>query len=286
MQTSYRRHYSLENITNDQLYLCHFGWHYCEPDYLFGPTIRNFYLVHYVARGKGTFEVGGEKYEIKAGQSFIIYPGETTSYHADKDDPWVYFYFSFNGSAAPDILNMTNFKDGAKVIDVDGRPMIDIFRREINQMDSFPNKLLHGISVLMSVLDIYIQSVQEVNPSATKVPSYASKAKDLMDFNFSGKISVESMAEILSISRNHLYRTFKEEFDISPMEYLLQRRISFAATLLADTEMSAKEISEVAGFDTYSAFYRAFKIAHGISANQYRALAKQATASKKQSGHS
>ena len=40
-QSSFHRHSSLEDITNEYLYLCHFGWEKCQPGHVYGPAIRS-----------------------------------------------------------------------------------------------------------------------------------------------------------------------------------------------------------------------------------------------------
>ena len=128
-----------------------------------------------------------------------------------------------------------------------------------------------------SLINVYAQEVTQVDPSVSKTVSLVSRAKDYIDFNYSDKMTVEKVASMLAVSRNHLYRMFKAEVGMSPMEYLTSRRIRFAAKLLEETDRSAAEISDVVGFDTYSAFYRAFKLAYGMSANQYRSRMRSQT---------
>lgn len=269
-QSSFHRHSSLEDITNEYLYLCHFGWEKCQPGHVYGPAIRSFYLIHYISAGRGYYEARGQRYELHPGQSFIIYPGDTTRYQADEQNPWTYYYFSLSGSLAPMLLDMTNFRDQNMVIDIDGAPLIKILQKAMNDINEYPNKLLYGVSVLMSLINVYAQEVTQVDPSVSKTVSLVSRAKDYIDFNYSDKMTVEKVASMLAVSRNHLYRMFKAEVGMSPMEYLTSRRIRFAAKLLEETDRPAAEISDVVGFDTYSAFYRAFKLAYGMSANQYR----------------
>ena len=251
-QSSFHRHSSLEDITNEYLYLCHFGWEKCQPGHVYGPAIRSFYLIHYISAGRGYYEARGQRYELHPGQSFIIYPGDTTRYQADEQNPWTYYYFSLSGSLAPLLLDMTNFRDQNMVIDIDGAPLIKILQKAMND-------------------------INEVDPSVSKTVSLVSRAKDYIDFNYSDKMTVEKVASMLAVSRNHLYRMFKAEVGMSPMEYLTSRRIRFAAKLLEETDRSAAEISDVVGFDTYSAFYRAFKLAYGMSANQYRSRMRSQT---------
>ena len=68
--------------------LYQFGREDCAPAHSFGPAIRNHFLFHYILSGKGTlmWQDGKGKENIthlKAGQGFLISPGQITTYVAD-----------------------------------------------------------------------------------------------------------------------------------------------------------------------------------------------------------
>src|SRR5690606_35744872 len=41
-----------------------------------GPAVHDYYLIHTVRSGRGEFLFRGTRYECKAGDSFVIFPGE------------------------------------------------------------------------------------------------------------------------------------------------------------------------------------------------------------------
>ena len=50
------------------------GWEQCEAGHSFGPTVRGFYLIHYVLSGRGIFSAHGTDFSLRKGQMFIIHP--------------------------------------------------------------------------------------------------------------------------------------------------------------------------------------------------------------------
>ena len=62
---------------------CDAGREDCAPSHKFGPHIRNYYLIHFVISGKGTFSTDRGEYALGKGEAFIIKPGEVTVYQAD-----------------------------------------------------------------------------------------------------------------------------------------------------------------------------------------------------------
>ena len=68
----------------------------CAPGHSFGPAVREYFLLHYVVRGKGIFRRGKREYTLQAGAIFVIRPGEVTYYEADMRDPWEDMWAGFD----------------------------------------------------------------------------------------------------------------------------------------------------------------------------------------------
>ena len=89
--------------------LYQFGKEDCEPAHSYGPAIRNHYLFHYILSGKGTLMwQDGKRREnktvLRAGQGFLISPGQITTYIADDRIPWEYCWLEFDGLRAKEAL--------------------------------------------------------------------------------------------------------------------------------------------------------------------------------------
>ena len=89
-------HSNTENTTALRIYYC--GREQCAPGHFWGPAIRPHYLLHVVLHGKGEFFYQEQKYELSAGDAFLIEPMQTHYYQADKKDPWEYAWVGFDGS--------------------------------------------------------------------------------------------------------------------------------------------------------------------------------------------
>lgn len=81
---------------------------------------------------------------------------------------------------------------------------------------------------------------------------------------------VSALASQLSISRSTLTRRILEVSGVSPSKLILQYRLQTAVKLLANTDLSIKEVSAMTGFFYESGFARAFKEEFGCSARQFR----------------
>ena len=101
-------HSNTENTTALRIYYC--GREQCAPGHFWGPAIRPHYLLHVVLHGKGEFFYQEKKYELSAGDAFLIEPMQTHYYQADKKDPWEYAWVGFDGSCVEEVLSSTIFQ--------------------------------------------------------------------------------------------------------------------------------------------------------------------------------
>lgn len=98
MEDSYVLH--LPDHRFHDLYLCLCGYSVCSPLHSFGPAVRPNYILHYIMEGKGRYLVGDTRYDLTAGQGFLIEPDTQTFYQADEKEPWTYLWIGFHGSSA------------------------------------------------------------------------------------------------------------------------------------------------------------------------------------------
>ena len=72
------------------------------------------------------------------------------------------------------------------------------------------------------------------------------------------------------MSRSALAQRFKELLDDTPMNYLANWRMQAARALLRDSEASLQQIAERVGYQSESAFHRAFKRIYNETPGTYR----------------
>jgi len=88
--------------------------------------------------------------------------------------------------------------------------------------------------------------------------------------NFSRKIKLEQLAELMNINTMYFSNSFKSVFNISPKQYILNKRLIESKRLLLETEMSVKEIAYSVGFENENYFSEFFSSKVGISALRFR----------------
>ena len=64
--------------------------------------------------------------------------------------------------------------------------------------------------------------------------------------------------------------TFQREFGVSPINYLISRRIEESRFLLRETDHSISQIAQILGFSSLSYFSQSFRRLEGVSPVEYR----------------
>ena len=76
-------------------------------------------------------------------------------------------------------------------------------------------------------------------------------------------------------SREHLARSLKQYFDVTPSEYINELRLNYASNLLIHTNTPVLKICYDSGFQSPSYFYKVFNKKYEMSPNEFRKQYKQ-----------
>lgn len=95
-------------------------------------------------------------------------------------------------------------------------------------------------------------------------------AVNYIEENIKEPINLEEVSKIACCSTYHFQRMFAYIADITLSEYIRRRRMSLAAVDLQDGCEKVIDISLKYGYDSPTAFNRAFKNVHGIAPSQAR----------------
>ena len=257
-----------------ELSLIHCGKEKCKPLHIVQGK-RDEIIIHFVFDGKGTFSVGDRIWHIEKGQMFILYPGITTTYISDADDPWRYAWIAFKGIHTENILLHMGFSKDNPVVSFDDISMVQDFIDKILDARrlTFGNDLLRN-GFLLELLG----SLCENHTNRTKINGgydyssniYVNHAIEFISKFYSQSINVTSISEYIGITRAHLNNCFQKELGITVQSYLIDYRLHQASQLLSSTTASINEIAAKVGYPDPLAFSKAFKKKYKASPKFYR----------------
>lgn len=104
----------------------------------------------------------------------------------------------------------------------------------------------------------------------TEIMRRLSVARDYMISNYKERIQLDKIAQISCLSVNHLLRTFKQAYQLSPHQFLTKVRLHQAKYLLRNTDFPVSEIVDIVGFECPSSFIRLFRNSFNVTPGQYR----------------
>lgn len=239
----------------------------CAPEHSWGPGQRDFFLLHLVRAGKGVFEQCGRSYEVAAGQSFLIFPGETVSYHADPDQPWEYAWVGFSGADAAALAGRCGFdRLSAVAATPDAETLFGLICRVFEARGHTAADELRMCAELLQVLAALTGSVS-AEPAVRE--DCTTKAVRYIENNFCNDIRIENIAAAVGISRSQLFRVFKQRYGMSLGRFLTRYRVGMAAAMLRRGNVSVGEAAYSAGFFDQLYFSRVFKKEKGITPSEY-----------------
>jgi AraC-like DNA-binding protein len=106
--------------------------------------------------------------------------------------------------------------------------------------------------------------------AATRNRARVDRAIAYAQQHLADSISAESLAGIAGVSASRLTSLFRAATGYAPMEYVRRLRVEEAKRLLADLDLSVKEVAFRTGFADIYHFSHAFNRIVGLSATQYR----------------
>lgn len=84
--------------------------------------------------------------------------------------------------------------------------------------------------------------------------------------------NLKKLADVAGMSVSTLQRSFRQALGISPVEYVMRKRLEKAADLLRSTDATITEAAYRAGFGDSNYFSRCFRKKYGCSPRDYRKL--------------
>lgn len=251
---------------NTSFFVTQCGYEDCKPSHRYGPSIRDYHLIHFVFSGKGTLRISEKTYEISAGQGFFIPSGIPTTYTADSNEPWFYGWVGFSGEKANQQIALRGLSTDKIIFSFDD---IDTTLASLRSLVNVYGKEGNGFYTISKLFELF----SFINPEYDASSIQSSVLNEIILYierNYANNITVEELSKIYNISRSQLFRIFKAKLDISPQQYIKNYRINRASDLLRRTDLPIGQIMDQSGFSNISNFSRQFKSIYGRSPKDFR----------------
>ncbi|MDE6024592.1 MAG: AraC family transcriptional regulator [Lachnospiraceae bacterium] len=267
----------LQQNTDCDLYVSVFGHSVTEPMHKSGPSVRSFYLIHFILEGEGDFYVNNVHYHLHSGQGFLIEPDNQTTYISDQNNPWTYIWVGFSGKKAREYLHSIGLTQETPIFSsVQGdklkKYVFDMLEHNYsNRADSYR---------LLGMLYLFLSIIAESQTDKLESPSgntYVNHAVSYIQNHYSLPVTIEEIADYVGINRSYLSSLFKKYTGLSPIKYLQNFRLTRAEHMLRVTDLSIESIALSCGYQSSEAFHKIFKKTAQISPKEFRSLHRERT---------
>lgn len=207
--------------TFKDFHLCFCGFAECKPLHSYGPAARPNYILHYVMKGKGIYQVGETKYQLKEGQAFLIEPESLTFYQADKTDPWSYLWVGFGGTEAQRFVRDFGLNSRQLTCECEyGEELKEIVFEMLHHTRSTAENLYYLQGKLYQFFSVLARGIEiQQYSNDTKESIHVQEAIAYIKNYYSQKITVEDIANYLALNRSYLYTIFMNSLGISPKDF-------------------------------------------------------------------
>ena len=96
------------------------------------------------------------------------------------------------------------------------------------------------------------------------------RTREWIEQNYSSAISLEDMAAQANLNSQHFLRMFKQCYNTTPHQFLINKRLENAKRILASGHDSVSAVCSTIGFESLSSFSWLFKQKFGVSPSKYR----------------
>ncbi|MBQ8281065.1 MAG: helix-turn-helix transcriptional regulator [Lachnospiraceae bacterium] len=267
--------YTPSNFTKKNLiHLQETGMHTAlEPEISERDSLSSF-LFFIVTDGSGEINCDNTKYSLSTGDCVFI-DCLKPYYHKTTTDPWTIKWVHFTGPAMKQIYDRLMERNDGPVFTPPGTERYVLLLDELFHISSESDSIrdMKIYERLISLLTCIMEDCTYPEPEHK-----IGKRKDIaeiisyIDQNFKRKISLDELSNEFFVNKFYLTRIFKEETGQSITEFILNKRITYAKSLLRFSDQTLEEIGEAIGIGDAGYFSKTFKKIEGITPGEYRKL--------------
>lgn len=245
---------------------------------------HDFIEIVYVENGEAEQRIDDNVYNVKKGDVVFINYGSEHSFIGSEDYRYYNVCFNpevmgavVNNDNALALLSLTAFNElrkdnnGGKVsFSTQERKDVEfVLERMKIEKDEKKEGYDKVIENYLSILFTYMLR----RSLLTEVFSSSNVWENLADYiasNPDGELTLDALAKRCFYNPSYFSRVFKQKMGISVSEYVRERRMDKAKSLLQNTNKTVEKIMEEVGYSDRSAFYHAFSKSFDCTPTQIR----------------
>ncbi|WP_419892446.1 helix-turn-helix domain-containing protein [Paenibacillus xylanexedens] len=230
-------------------------------------------LFQYTISGEGVFESNNRIHHVTAGQAFLAeIPGpHRYYYHSASKEPWEFLFLLFRPTLIlPHWRKFLCEAGEVPYLPADCTP-IRLLRMIVT--DAAAGRITDPLIASSSVYQFMTELTRLQKTTLRNRENWSENiqiAVEYIENNYSKMISIDHLAEHVSLSKYHFIRRFSSSTGLTPGAYLTRVRTEKAMELLRGTSLSIEVIAEQVGYSSGSYFIKAFRSITGVTPGEFR----------------
>ena len=236
--------------------------------------VLNEYQLLYNPEGEGVFQSAHcPETILKAGDMFLLFPGEWHSYHPLEDKGWKSHWIGFRGRNMDDRVKAGFLSTEKPIYHVGYSSDVETLYTQAFQTAmeeaAYAQQMMAGIVNHLIGLMYSLERNIELGKNSSQV-NMVNRARLRIRESLESELSIQQIAEEQSVSYSNFRKLFKEYTGLSPATYQQELRLLRAKELLSTTELSIKEIAYRLNFESPDYFSAKFKAKMGCKPSEIR----------------
>ena len=240
------------------------------------PHTHNHVELFYIIGGKGQFLIQDQLYPVNVNNLVIINPNVSHTEDSINAQPLEYIVLGIDGI---ELATSANSNGQFCILNhIESAEISSCLRNILREMEWKNTGYKDICQAYMEILIIRLMRstslAVQTEPAGTSGNRQCASVRRYMDLHFKEPLTLEQLAEEAHMNKYYLSHAFKREYGVSPINYLISRRINESKYLLTETDLSMSQIAQLLGFSSLSYFSQTFRKTQGISPMEFRQSVK------------
>lgn len=236
------------------------------------PHTHNHTELFYIVSGKGQFLIQEQVFPVDVNNLVIINPNVPHTEDSLNAQPLEYIVLGIEG-----IELATSENSNGRFCILDHFESVEVsscLRNILREMEQKNTGYEDICQAYMEILIIRLMRntamTVQAEPQVISGNRQCANVKRYIDLHFKESLTLEQLSEEAHMNKYYLSHVFKREYGVSPINYMISRRIDESKYLLTETDLSLSHIAQLLGFSSLSYFSQVFRKTQGISPMEFR----------------
>ena len=236
------------------------------------PHTHNHMELFFIVGGKGQFLIDDQLHPVDVNTLVMINPNVTHTEVSLNAQPLEYIVLGIDGIE----LATSNTSNGQFSIlnHYESMEISSCLRNILREMEQKNPGYEDVCQAYMEILIIRLMRTTALavpaEPQTVSTNRQCAAVRRYIDLHFKEPLTLEQLAEEGHMNKFYLSHAFKKEYGLSPINYMISKRIEESKYLLAETDLSMSQIAQLLGFSSLSYFSQVFHRTQDITPKEYR----------------